>query len=50
MTEVKKGGKVEYTCEKCHEPIPPKTAHIRAGGKPFKRYHTTCALTDPKTE
>jgi hypothetical protein len=52
MLEVKKGGHVSYTCDKCGKEIAKGEAHMRGGGKPFKRYHTACAeaITAKKTE
>ena len=46
-TEVKKGGRTDYICTGCGEIINKKEPHLRAGGKPFKRYHRQCA---PKTK
>ena len=41
--EVKKGGRQEYTCEKCGSTINVKEPHFRTGGKGgFKRYHKAC--------
>ena len=58
MVEVKKGGRVEYTCAGCQEVIKAKEPHLRGGGKPFKRYHKGCEppkgnpepVAEPKTE
>ena len=42
MIQVIRGGKDDYTCEKCGRTIPAKTPHWRTSTNPFKRYHDSC--------
>ena len=43
---VKKGGRVDYTCEACGKTIPQGEPHYRTGAGKFKRYHQDCLPAD----
>lgn len=43
MILVKRGGRESYSCSRCGKEIPAKAPHYRAGSKPYRRLHESCA-------